>query len=94
MENPTPGSRVARSRGPDRHAQVDEFPDRFQTMMWILSILGIAALLGLVAALVWVVREIQTSTAAVRLERRLNPVDVLELDRAFARIQRDVLFGD
>ena len=63
-------------------------------MMWILSILGIAALLGLVAALVWVVREIHTSTAAVRLERRLNPVDVLELDRAFARIQRDVLFGD
>jgi hypothetical protein len=63
-------------------------------MVWILSILGMAALLGLASALVWGVREVLRSTAAIRLERRLNPCDVLELDRAFARIQRDVLFGD
>ncbi len=63
-------------------------------MVWMLSILGIAALVGLARAVVWGVHEIWHSAAAVRLERRLNPVDVVELDRAFARIQRDVPFGD
>jgi ABC-type proline/glycine betaine transport system permease subunit len=63
-------------------------------MIWFLSILGLAALLGLVAATIWAVREMLRSTSGTRLERRLNPRDVLELDQAFARIQRDVLFGD
>ncbi len=62
--------------------------------VWLLSILGIGALVGLARAMVWGGHQIWRSTAAVRLERRLNQVDVLELDRAFARIQRDVLFGD
>lgn len=63
-------------------------------MVWFLSILGIAAVLGLVGAMVWGVREIFLSTAAIRLERRLNPRDVHELNEAFARVQRDALFGD
>jgi hypothetical protein len=63
-------------------------------MVWFLSILGIAVVLGLAGAMGWGVREIFRSTAVIRLERRLNPIDVLELNQAFARIQRDVLYGD
>ncbi|MDH3259493.1 MAG: hypothetical protein OEM81_05260 [Acidimicrobiia bacterium] len=63
-------------------------------MVWFLSILGIGAVLGLAGAMVWGVREIIRSTAGIRLERRLNPVDVRELNQAFAQIQRDVLYDD
>ena len=63
-------------------------------MVWLLSIFGIAAMLGLVVAMVWGVREVLRANTALRLERRLNPADVVELNRAFARIQRDVLYGD
>ena len=63
-------------------------------MVWFLSILGILTVMGLVGAMAWGIREIFRSTTAVRLERILNPSDVLELNQAFARIQRDVLFGD
>ncbi len=63
-------------------------------MVWFLSILGIASVFGLMGAMVWGVREVFRSSAAIRLERRLNPSDVLELNQAFARVQRDALFGD
>ena len=51
-------------------------------------------MLGLVVAMVWGVREVLRANTALRLERRLNPADIVELNRAFARIQRDVLYGD
>lgn len=63
-------------------------------MVWILSILGIVTVFGLLAAMAWGVREMYRSTTAIRLERALNPLDVLELNQAFARVQRDVLYGD
>jgi len=63
-------------------------------MVFFLSILGIAAVVGLAAAMVWGVRELFRSTATLRLERMLNPRDVLELNQAFARVQRDVFYGD
>ena len=63
-------------------------------MLWLLSIFGIAAVIGLAATTFWGVREVLRSNSTLRLERRLNPVDVLELNQAFARIQRDVLYGD
>jgi hypothetical protein len=63
-------------------------------MVWFLSIVAIAALVGLTGAMVWAVHEILRSTAATRLERSLHPRDVLELNQAFARVQRDVLYGD
>lgn len=64
------------------------------SMLWLLSIFGMAAVLGLVVAMVWGVREVLRANTALRLERRLNPADVVELNQAFARIQRDVLYGD
>ena len=63
-------------------------------MVWFLSILGIAAVLGIVVAVAWGVGEFLRGTAVTRFERKLDPRDVLELDEAFSRIQRDVLFGD
>lgn len=63
-------------------------------MVWFLSILGIASVIGIAAAVAWGAREVIRTTAPFRLERKLNPSDVLELDQAFARIQRDMLFGD
>ena len=66
----------------------------FISMLWLLAIVGIAAVLGLAVATFWGVREVLRSNSSLRLERRLNPADVLELNQAFARIQRDVLYGD
>jgi len=63
-------------------------------MLWLMSILGMAAVLGLTWALVWAVREVFLNTAVIRLERRLSPGDVFELNQAFARVRRDVLDGD
>jgi hypothetical protein len=63
-------------------------------MVWILSILAIVTVLGLLVATAWGMREMFRSTEAIRLERRLNPSDVLELNQAFVRVQRDVLHGD
>jgi len=63
-------------------------------MVWVLSILAMAAVAGLTGAMVWAVHEILRSTAVTRLERSLNPRDVLELNQAFVRVQRDVLHGD
>lgn len=63
-------------------------------MVWFLAIVGITAAFSLLAATVWGAREIFRATTARRLERRLNPQDVVELDRAFARVLRDVLLGD
>ena len=63
-------------------------------MVWLLAIFGISAAFGLVAATVWGVREMLRSSSVVLLERRLNPVDVRELNQAFARVQREVLYGD
>jgi hypothetical protein len=63
-------------------------------MLWLLSIFGIATVLGLAVATFWGVREVLRSNSTLRLERRLNPADVLELNQAFARVQRDVLYGD
>ncbi len=63
-------------------------------MVWFLSILAIAAVVGLAGAMVWAVHEILRSAAATRLERSLHPSDVLELNQAFARVRRDVLHGD
>jgi len=63
-------------------------------MVWFLSILGISAVLGIAGAMVCGVRGIVRGTAASRLERRLHPSDVFELNQAFARVQRDVLYGD
>ena len=66
----------------------------FISMLWLLSILGLAAMLGLAFVTFWGVREVVRNNMTVRLERRLHPADVLELNQAFARIQRDVLYGD
>jgi DNA-binding GntR family transcriptional regulator len=63
-------------------------------MLWLLSVIGIMAVFGLAAALVWAVRELVWGSAARRLERRLDPADVVEINQAFARIERDVLYGD
>lgn len=63
-------------------------------MLWLLSVIGIMAVFGLAAALAWAVRELVWGNAALRLERRLDPADVVEINRAFARIERDVLYGD
>ena len=63
-------------------------------MLFFLSALGVAAFLGLVIAMVWGGRRVLRNAAVIRLERRLNPVDVLELNRAFARVQWDVLHDD
>ena len=63
-------------------------------MVWLLSIVGLVALVSVLVATFWGMREIMRTTAVIRLERRLNPSDVIELNQAFARVQRDVLFGD
>ena len=63
-------------------------------MVWFLSILAMAAVVGLAGAMVWAAHEILRSTAATRLERSLHPRDVLELDQAFARVERDVFRVD
>jgi hypothetical protein len=63
-------------------------------MVWILSILGLVVVLCLAGAMAWGIREMYRSTTAIRLERALNPGDVLEINQAFARVQRDVLYGD
>lgn len=68
--------------------------DRSPFMVFFLAILGLAAVIGLAGAMAWGVHEIVRNNTVARLERRLNPSDVLELDQAFARVQRDVLFGD
>jgi len=63
-------------------------------MMWFISIMGVAAVLAVAGATVLAVREGLRRSQTVRLERRLDPRDVFELDQAFARVQRDVFLGD
>ena len=63
-------------------------------MMWFLSIMGVASVLAIAGATVLALREGFRRSRTIRLERRLDPRDVFELDQAFARVQRDVLFGD
>jgi hypothetical protein len=63
-------------------------------MMWFLFIMGVAAVLAIAGATVLAAREGLRRSQTIRLERRLDPRDVFELDQAFARVQRDVLFGD
>lgn len=63
-------------------------------MVWFLSIVAVAAVVGLAGAMVWAVHEILRSIATTRLERSLHPRDVFELNQAFARVQRDVFHGD
>jgi hypothetical protein len=63
-------------------------------MAWILSIVALAACVGLAGAMVWAVRETFRITAPTRLHRRLHPDDVHELNQTFARVQRDARYGD
>ena len=63
-------------------------------MVWLLAIVGIAAVVSVVVTTFWGMREIIRTTAVIKLERRLNPGDVVELNQAFARVQREILFGD
>jgi hypothetical protein len=63
-------------------------------MMWFVFIVIVAAGLALAGATVRAVREGWRRSQTIRLECRLDPRDVFELDQACARVQREVLFGD
>ncbi|MGZ5383842.1 MAG: hypothetical protein ACXWH0_07660 [Acidimicrobiia bacterium] len=63
-------------------------------MAWILSTWRLAACFGLAGAMVWAVREVVRITAPARLDPRLHPDDVQELNETFARVQRDARYDD